>query len=107
MGQVHFHRGRLGVRRVGGPASGRFVRPGVHDHIGSVEGDLRAAWRGQQLPGARGRYRVHVSRERALELGAEEDVHVREPRRPGAGHPVAHPVGGFGTKRGRPASPHA
>ena len=33
----------LRVRRVGGPASGRILRPGVHDRIGSIEGDLRAA----------------------------------------------------------------
>lgn len=43
--------------------------------------NLRAARRGQQLPSSAGRHRVHVSSERALVAGTEEDLHVRESRR--------------------------
>ena len=68
----------------GGSASGRELRSGVYDPVGPVEGDLCAAWCGQFVSGVGGRHRVHVSGERALEFGAEENLHVREPRGPGA-----------------------
>ena len=78
------------------------LRPG--ESFGQVC-DLRAAWRGQQLPGARGRHRVHVPRQRVLKPRAEEDVHLREPRGPGPAHRLADPTGGVRAQRGRPA-PH-
>lgn len=81
-----------------GTSSRASDRPASRVDVGGSNplSSMHAAWYGQQLLGVGGRYRVHVSRERALESGAEEGAHVREPRRPGVAYRLADPVGGFG-----------
>ena len=96
------------LRRLGGPARGqRDLRQGVHLHARPVQGHLRPARRGQLLPGPGGRHRLHLPGGRPLVARAQEDLHLREPRRPRARHRVAHPSRRGHRLRGRPQPPDA
>ena len=108
LGQVHLRGPRLGLRRMGRPARGqRHLRQGLHDRAGPPPRPSTSARRGQLLPGPGGRHRLHLPGGRPLVAGAQEDLHLREPRRPRARHRVADPAGGVRTQRGRPAPPDA
>ena len=108
LGQVHLRRPRLGLRRLGRPARGkRDLRQGLHLHARPEQGHLRPARRGQLLPGPGGRHRLHLPGGRPLVTGAQEDLHLREPRRPRARHRVADPPRRGHRLRGRPQPPDA
>ena len=91
VGQVHQHRPRPDLRRLGRHARGRLVRQGLHRRGRPDGGGVRAARRRQLLPGARGRHDVLLPGQRPLAGRAR--LPRAQPGRPHRRDPLADPAG--------------